>query len=217
MIKNILSSFKVNKVVGYFIVADLILFSGWGLVSPIFSVFIVENIVSATLVNVGIGASIYWIVKSLVQLPLGHFLDAEENEKTSLYILLAGLLLTASSAFAFIFISKVWHLYAAQFIHGLGMAFYVVSWYGIFSHHLDKNKAAFEWAMNSSSLGLASGVMALVGGYVAASFGFAYVFAAAGILSALAAAVVFLVPDLIIPHKMKQVPGADHTPKVTAH
>lgn len=197
---NFLKNFRVNRVVGYFIVADLILFSGWGLISPIFSIFVVEKI-SATLVNVGMGAAVYWIIKSLVQLPLGKFLDAKENEKLSLYALLSGLLLTSFSAFAFIFMTQVWHLYLVQFLHGLGMALYVVSWYGIFSHHLDKNKAAFEWAMNSSSLGIASGIMALVGGYVANGFGFEYVFIAAGSLSALAAIVIFLVPDLIIPGK----------------
>jgi MFS family permease len=218
MIRKFLQNFKVNRVVGYFIFADLILFSGWGLISPIFSIFVIEKIAGSTLLHIGIGAAVYWIVKSLIQLPLGRFLDAKENEKLSLYVLLSGLLMTSFAAFAFLFMTLTWHLYLVQFIHGLGMAFYVVSWYGIFSHHLDKNKAAFEWAMNSSSLGFASGIMALVGGYVANSFGFEYIFIAAGSLSALSAVVIFLVPDLIIPNRHKpEGPMQDHTPKTINH
>ncbi len=218
MIKNFFRNFRVNRVVGYFIVADLILFSGWGLISPIFSIFVIEQIANSTLVHIGIGAAVYWIVKSLVQLPLGRFLDKKEDEKLSLYVLLSGLLMTSFAAFAFMFMTEIWHLYFVQLIHGLGMAFYIVSWYGIFSHHLDKNKATFEWAMNSSSLGFASGIMALVGGYVASSFGFQYIFIAAGSLSALAAVVIFLVPDLIIPNKTEpKSPIQDHTPKTINH
>ena len=128
MFTNFIKNLRVNRVVGYFIVADLILFSGWGLVSPIFSIFVVDRIADATLVNVGIGAAAYWIIKSFVQLPLGQFLDRKKNERLSLYVLLSGLLLTSFSAFAFIFITATWHLYLIQLLHGLGMAFYVISW-----------------------------------------------------------------------------------------
>ena len=36
-------------------------------------------------------------------------------------------------------------------MHAVGMGLYVVSWHGIYSRHLDKNKVAFEWALSSSS------------------------------------------------------------------
>ena len=218
MIRKFINNFRVNRVVGYFIIADLILFGGWGLISPIFSIFVIEKLIDATLVNIGIGAAMYWMIKSCVQLPLGRFLDNKRDESLSLYVLFSGLLLTSFSAFSFTFMTKVWHLYAVQSLHGLGMAFYVVSWYGIFSRHLDKNKVAFEWAMNSSSLGFASGIMAFAGGYIANNFGFVYVFGAAGILSAIAAMIIFMVPNLVITNKVHEIKTMkDHTPKTVSN
>ena len=155
--------FIVNRVVKYFVFADLILFSGWGLVSPVFSIFVIDQIVGATLVTVGVGAAVFWITRSAIQLPIANFLDSHDGERDDFRILIFGLLLTAGSAFMFLFISLPMHLYAAQFLHGLGMGLYAASWPGIFSRHLDKKRIAFEWSLNSSTLGFAMGITAFLG------------------------------------------------------
>ncbi len=211
------SDFKINRVARYFIYADLILFSGWGLVSPIFSVFVTKQILGATLITVGTGATIYWLTRSIVQVPLGSFLDKSRKDKAPLYTLLGGLIIASLSAFAFIFVRTIPLFYAVQFAHGVGIAFYATAWNGVFSKHLDKNKVSMEWALDSSALGFASGVAGFLGGYIADVFGFSYVFAIAGALSAVAAFVIFLVPDLILPPKTTLNSAEDHTPKTINH
>lgn len=187
----------INKVIKYFVLADLALFSGWGLVSPIFAVFVTEEIVEATLVTVGIGASIYWFVKSTVQLPVSIWVDKFVSEKIPLYVTILGLVLVSSAAFMLMFIDTIFYFYLSQFIHAIGMGIYLVAWRGIYSHHLDKSRVAFEWALNSSVIGYAAGVTGLLSGFVASTFGFDAVFLGAGILSIVSAIIIFLVPDLI--------------------
>jgi len=52
---------KLNEVIRKFIISDLILFSGWGFISPLMSIFIVQEI-GGNLINVGISVAIYWFV-----------------------------------------------------------------------------------------------------------------------------------------------------------
>src|SRR3989344_6393032 len=101
MLSKILASLKVNRVVKYFILSDLVLFSGWGLVSPVFSVFVIEGIKEATLLTVGVSASIYWITRAIVQLPAANYIDRHEGEKDDFNMLLLGLILASIAAFTF--------------------------------------------------------------------------------------------------------------------
>src|SRR3989338_7040231 len=106
-------AFKLNisRIIRLFIISDLLLWGGWGLIAPIFSVFVVGEVPGATLITVGIGTAIYWIVKSVIQIPVAKFLDRRPGEQDDFYMLLAGLILTGIVAFAFVFVSKPWHLY----------------------------------------------------------------------------------------------------------
>lgn len=204
-LSNIFKGPNVNKVVRYFVLADLALWAGWGFVSPVFSIFIIEDIVGATLVSVGVSAAVYWFTRSLTQPPLAKFLDKQKGEKDDFYILLGGLLLTSLTAFLFTLISTTTELYLLQLLHGTGMGAYSVAWSAIFSRHLDKGRFAFDWSLDRAAIGVSIGVTSIVGGSLASSFGFDTVFVISGILSFVSAIVVFIVPDLIFPRTGKEV------------
>jgi len=204
---------KLNRIVRYFILADLALLSGWGLVSPVFSIFIIEKILGATLISVGIAAAIYWLIKSALQIPIAVFLDRTPSEKDDYLFLIAGLILVSFSAFSFMIIDKVWQLYSVQLIHAIGFAFYIPAWSGIFSRHLDKKHYALDWSLDSAAIGVASGVTALFSGLLVTWFGFNAVFVSAGLLSLVAALVIFSLPDFIFPHRRPvKTLIRDHTP-----
>lgn len=194
---------KVGRVIKFFIISDLIFFGGWGLVQPIFAVFILENIAGATVVTVGTLAAIFWIVKSLLQLPLARYLDRTPGEKDDFYALVSGLFLASISAFLFVLAKEVWHLYIIEALHSVALALYVVAWSPIFSRHLDGGKVSFDWALDSSAVGISSGVAGFVGGIVASAFGFEAVFVMVALLSAASAMILLLVPDLVLP-QLKQ-------------
>ncbi len=219
LLTKLLNAFKVNRVVKYFVLSDLVLFSGWGLVSPVFSVFVIEEVKDATLLTVGISASIYWLARSLIQIPVANMLDKTEGERDDFNVLVWGLVLASLSAFIFSTIESVRALYLLQILHGVAFGLYSPSWSAIFSRHLDKNRIAFDWSLNSTTLGLASGVTGFLGGYLAAHFGFDAVFVGAGIMSLVAAFLIFSAPELILPKPPKPLPPVrlDHTPRTTPH
>jgi len=220
---RIVTDFKLPRLVRDFVLADFVLLAGWGLMGPIFSIFVIEKIAGATLVTVGITSAIYWLVKSVIQIPIAEYLDRTDGEKDDFMVLLGGLVLSGVAAFLFAFVDTVSKLYAVQFLHAIAFGLYVPSWSAIFSRHLDKNKYALSWSLDSTAIGLASGLTGFIGAAVANSFGFTSVFLAAGVLSLLSALIVFFVPDLILPKPKaiaRKEDGAtvikDHSPVSTA-
>lgn len=209
--------FQVNKVVKHFVLADLSLFSGWGLVAPIFSIFIIEDIPGANLVTVGAAAGIYWLVRAVIQLPIAIRLDKIKGEKDNFYALLLGLVLASLAAFAYTLIRSVEELYLTQVLQAIAFGFYAPAWLSIFNRHLDKERVAFDLSLDSTVLALASGVTGFLGGFMAETFGFRLIFLSASFFSLISAVIIFLVPEIILPRPKNpeaKIP-LDHTPRST--
>jgi len=82
---------KINKIVKYLILSDIAFFTGWGLVSPIFPIFVLDRIQGGTALVVGTATAIYWIVKALLEFPVGTLLDKHAGEKDDYFFLVSGL------------------------------------------------------------------------------------------------------------------------------
>ncbi|MDE2018793.1 MAG: MFS transporter [Patescibacteria group bacterium] len=203
---------KVGRIVKYFVLSDLFLLAGWGFIDPIFSVFIVEKVVGATLATVGMVAGIYWILKSILQIPIANALDQRSGEKDDFIALIAGLVLAGISAIAFAWVRQVWQLYFVQAVHAIGFALYVPSWSAIFSRHLDKDRVSFDWSLDSTVSGFSAGFMGLLGGIAAAVLGFPAVFIMAGMLSLAAAVIIMAVPDVALPKPVARTVEEEKTP-----
>jgi MFS family permease len=207
---------KVGRVVKYFVLADLVLLAGWGLVEPVFSIFVVSRVAGATFVTVGISAALYWLLRSLVQIPVATYLDRHPGETDDFRAIILSLALAAGSALSFLAVRVPWQLYLAQVLHAVAFGMYIPAWSAIFSRHLDRDRIAFDWSLDSMAVGIGMGFSGLAGGVVAQWFGFEAIFIAAAVLSAAAAAMLFMAPELILPGKprSREPLVKDHTPRV---
>ncbi|MEY4731781.1 MAG: hypothetical protein RL681_727 [Candidatus Parcubacteria bacterium] len=193
-----------GRVVKYFVFVDLVLLSGWGLIDPIFSIFIMNRVAGSTLVTVGIAVALYWLVKSVLQLPFANYLDRTPGEKDDFYVLIVGLCVTAFAAFSFVAVHEIWQLYAVQVVKAVGFALYGATWPAIFSRHLDKDRVSFDWTLDSIAVGLAAGASGFIGSVVANYFGFPAVFLFGGFLALVSALILIAVPDLMLPPRTTQ-------------
>lgn len=196
---------NINKVVKILIISDFFLLSAWGLIIPILAIFVIEQIKGGNIEVVGISVGIYWILKSLIQVPIGKYLDRNHGEKDDYYFMIFGTFLASLVPLGFIFVSLPWHLYVLQAIHALGMAMAIPSWGGIFVRHMDKGKEAMIWGLDSSFIGIGAGIAGIVGGVVAKSFGFTPIFIGVSILGMISTAIFFLIKEDII-HEGKTFP-----------
>ena len=195
---------KVGRVVKYLVLSDLVFYAGWGMILPIFAVFVVAEIPGATIVDVGIAAALYWTIKSVLQVPIAKYLDRTPGEKDDFYALILGLIIASVSAFLFVLVSEIWQLYAIQVLHASGFALYFASRPAIFARHLDQDKISFDWALDNSAIGISAGIAGFLGALVASAFGFKAVFVLVALLSLAAAMVLLLAPDLILPKAKKE-------------
>jgi MFS family permease len=204
-----------NAIVRRFIIADLIWLAGWGLVSPIFALFVVGQVNGATIATVGIASALYWLLKSAVQIPVAFALDSTRTERDDYITLVIALMLAGCTALSFLVVREVWQLYVVEALHAISFALYVPAWNGIFSRHLDKRHRALEFAADSAAVGIGTGCAGLLGSIIAQIFGFAPIFIMTGFLSFIAGVIILCSPGIVFP-KSPNNKGAsmgDHTPR----
>ncbi len=181
----------INKIVKVLIISDFFLYLGWGLLAPVFAIFILENIATQSALEAakiaGFSALFYWITKSLLEIPIGFFLDKKYGEKDDFWLMVVGTFITASVPIGFLFSSLPWHIYFFQIIQAIGMAMTLPAWLAIFTRHIDKGKEAFEWGMATTSIGTGAGIAGGVGGIMAGVFGFNVLFIFVSIFTLLSA------------------------------
>ncbi|MDE2188544.1 MAG: MFS transporter [Patescibacteria group bacterium] len=194
-----LKDLKINKVIRALVLADLFFWGGWGIINPIMALFIVGRVAGATVLTVGLASAMYWIVKAVFQIPVALYLDRLDGERGDFKALVFGLALAGFAAMTFPIISSTWGLFAAVFLQAIAYGLYTPSWSALFSRHLDRDHYAFDWSLDSTTIGIASGVAALVGGTIADLLGFNAVFILTSILSFVSAGVLLVMPGLVLP------------------
>ena len=176
----------MNRVIALLIISDLFLLTGFGLVDPIFAIFMTQNLTNGTLVTAGIAIMLFFLVKSLLQLPLAHYIDKHGNSE---FFLVGGCLIIAAVPFLYSVATHINHIYLIQVLYGIGSALAYPTWLGLFSTNIDKKKENFEWAVYSTCEGVGTALSAFIGAQLAAIIGFRSVFIIVGILSLIGACI----------------------------
>ncbi len=184
---------KINKVIKVLVSTDSILEFAYGLVTPVFAIFIVESIQGGTAQVAGTAVAIYWLVKSVVRVPLALFLDKWEGETDDFYSMISGFFLYSVCLFLFNFASTPMHVYEIQFLTGIAGALAFTPWYGFFTRHIDKKREDFEWSVSVSVAGFGIALAGFLAGVIAEHLGFNYIFTIGGTLSLLATILLFFI------------------------
>ena len=154
--------------------------TGFGLLGPIFSIFIKDNLQGGTIFAAGLASFIFLITKSIIQVPFSKFVDKHDHK---IKFLIIGTFLIAIVPFIYIFAEHIYLIFLAQFIYGVGAGFSYPCWFGLFSLNLDKHHESFEWSINSSlSFGFGTGGAGMLGGYLAQVYGFHFIFVTGALL-----------------------------------
>ncbi len=185
--------FKVNAVTRVLVFVDFFYNFAFGSFGPIFAIFITQQIFGGTAAVAGFATSVYWLTKSVLQLPIARFLDKTDGERDDFWAMFLGYFLSGVTPFLYLLVHTPFQLYLAQAYLGFMMAWAVPAWYGIFTRHIDSGRESFEWSLESVfSVGLATAISAALGGYLVDRFGFRWMLLVAGFLAMSAS--LFLIP-----------------------
>lgn len=191
--------FSFNKIISTLIFTDIAIFTGWGLIAPIFSVFILKNIEGGDVQVAGFAAGIYFLVRSVAQIPIGRYLDKNRGEEDDFWFMVAGAAVGIVIPMGYLLASAPWHIYALQAVYALGAAMYSPPWGGIFTRHMDKGKEARVWSVETSAIGLGAGIAGIVGGTIAETVGFHALFIFVSLMNAVGVVGYFFIRDSLAP------------------
>jgi len=171
----------VNKKLLLLILSDVLILSSFGLLAPIFAIFIIGNIEGGSIVAAGLATTIFLVVKCTVQLPLSkYFVDKEKHKTRSLLI---GTFLIITVPFIYIFATHVNTIYIAQAVYGLGAALAYPAWFSLFTAYIDKKHKGFEYTLWSTGVGIGSAIAAFFGAKIAELLGFKTLFFFVGVIA----------------------------------
>jgi len=170
----------VNNIIKFMIASDFVLNLGWGLLGPIFAIFIVQRITVGNPLEAarvaGLAALCYWTTRSVLQIPIGRYLDKNHGEKDDFWFMVIGTFIAGFIPIGYLISSQPWHIYSLQIVYAIGMSMVFPSWLAIFTRHIDKGKEALEWGIESTFLAAGAGIAGGLGGIIASIFGFKSVF-----------------------------------------
>jgi len=167
---------SLNKVIKVLILSDVAILTGLGFATPIFAIFLTQNIQGGSVEVAGFAAAIFWIVESIAMIPFGRYLDKKHGENDDLFFVGFGNFLVALSVFGYIFSRWPWQIYLLQAVYALGMAMNLPGYTAIFTRHIDKGHEAFDWSIRAAFVGLGAGIAGALGGIIVNSFGFKTLF-----------------------------------------
>ena len=170
----------MNRTMKLLMLSDIFVLTGFGLIQPILAIYINDGgLTGGTILSAGMASALFLFVKSLVQLPFGHYVDKQPGKSN--WLILGTLLMTAVPII-YLSANSIYHVYLAETIYGLGSGLAYPTWLGLWSANLDKGKESFQWSVYSTSTGLGTAATGAAGAALASQAGFAATFISAGLL-----------------------------------
>jgi len=170
-----------HKKLALLILSDIFILSSFGLIGPIFAVFITENLIGGTLITAGLCTTIFLVVKAIAQLPLSRYLIDKEKHKT--HSLLIGTFLIITVPFIYFFAKSVYTIFVAQAVYGLGAALAYPAWFTLFTTYIDSKHRGFEYTLWSTGVGIGTALAAFLGAEAAHALGFRILFFIVGFIA----------------------------------
>jgi MFS family permease len=175
------SHFKMDPVVKVFILSEMMLWSAWNGIIPIFALFAV-SLQGGTIETAAFGYSVYLMSRVVFELVSGRMLINAGDLRKFVFSIF-GISIVSIAYLGFAFSSTAASVYLYYTIAGLGLGIASPAKNSLFAMHLDAHKEAFEWSIQDALAFFCMAMAAFAGGLVAHQFGFVTLFLLAAMLN----------------------------------
>lgn len=158
---------KLNKVIVLLTASDVFT---WGLVlvvNAIAGLYLSIKLGVNTVAFIGIGTGIFYIVKGLLQVPIGIYTDKILGDKDDIWFLFFGNVLMGFPFILYPAIQNEYAYYGLQMVAGVGAAMNLVNWRKLFANNLDKGKEGLEYGLYDAAISLTVAFFGILSGLVA--------------------------------------------------
>lgn len=195
MQKKLKKLFSLNRVVVLLSLADIFSWGPYMVISALSGLYLATKLDMDAVQVIAIGTSIYYITRSVIQMPIGKITDKIKSDSDEILFLLIGAILMGLPFIVYPFISIPIHYYILQFVFGLGVSFNLTNWRKLFALNVDKNREGTQYGFYEIYMsGGAAIFSALIGSLGSLSNRyFDIIIVSAGIVMLLASVWIFLI------------------------
>lgn len=168
----------MHKQLRLFLAMETFFVLALGMLGPIYAIFVQG--IGGDILDAGISWAIYMIVSGMGIYIMGKFHDKIQRDK--LFIIL-GYSLVSIGYLGYYFVSNIIELFMVQVVLGLSSVISVPAMYSFYTKYLEKGRFASQWATWDALYKGLQGVTALIGAFLAKTYGFKALFLAMFFLS----------------------------------
>lgn len=176
------SHFTLNRVVEAFIVSETFFWAAWNFITPIFAIFVINNIKGGNIQMAASAFSFYLIVRVVFEVIAGKY-SIGKSDIRKLWMTIAGMILLSFAYVGFAFSHSIIQLFFFYVVTGAAIGIATPAKNSLFSTHLDHDKESAEWgfydAVTLSGIALATAL----GGFIASAYGFQPLFLLAAFIN----------------------------------
>jgi len=178
------SHFNLNKVVEAFIVSETFFWAAWNFITPIFAIFVINNIQGGNIQMAASAFSFYLITRVIFEVITGKY-STGKSDLRKLWMTIAGMGLLSVAYVGFAFSHTVIHLFFFYVISGIAIGIATPAKNSLFSTHLDHDKESAEWGIYDAITLTGIALATALGGFIANSYGFQPLFLLAALINML--------------------------------
>jgi predicted MFS family arabinose efflux permease len=169
------SHFHMNPVVKAFIISEMLLWSSWNAIIPIFAIFAATQIPGGNTEVAAGSFSTYLVVRVIFELISGRYLS-NSNDTQKFVMSIIGIILMSVGYVGFAMTKSIFSLFLFYGVIGVGLGIASPAKNCLFSSHLDKNKEVTEWSIYDGFVYMGMAMSAVIGGFIANRYGFVFLF-----------------------------------------
>lgn len=182
--KNFANRVITNKTFWLLTFSDVFSWGFYVIIAAISGIYLDGKLGDDVVRIVGVGGTIYYFTRGILQIPIGTILDRIKADKDEILTLTVGSVLMGLPFLFYPLISDPIHYYVLQFIFSIGVALNINPWRKLFATNLDTGEEGREYAIYDMINSFFIGTSILLVGYIAniSEFYFDAVIVALGVL-----------------------------------
>ena len=182
-----------NKALRILLFTNSFILLAGAMLGPIYALFVEK--IGGSLLDASLTGAIFALAAGITSLLAGKYADHKKNPKN---IVTFGYSLMALGFLLYTFVNSILSLFLVQILIGFAEAFYSPAFDSLYSKHLAKTKRATEWGAWESTNYFSLAIGAVIGGFIADSFGFNTLFIVMASLSFISALYLYFLPKKIL-------------------
>ncbi len=176
---------KTDPIVKTFIISECFFAAGWNLITPLFAIFVVEDVLQGSIELAASGFSAYLISRVIFELLAGNFW-AKGSDRKKMALISLGFCINSIAYLGFANSQNILQVFLFYIVLGAGIGISTPTKNSLFSVHLDKNKEATEWSIADATAAICMALATALGGFIAATYGFRSLFILGAVVNLIA-------------------------------